>query len=617
MLILTFQVQIHRRANLVRHGCPGGAGVKPDVHGVSALDVLIRILLVLLRQQLLHRHLEPRIRALLRHDLLDMLHDVGREEGFLRVLVVEAWDGHTPGPLTRDAPIVAALDHRAHAVRVALRNELDLVHCRQDVLPEAINAGEPLRGRAEDDGLLAAPVVRVLVAVGLLEEQCAPLREQLADLPIGILEHVGAHKARQSDLLSEPAGVVHRRSDLQPILQAHHVIVSAMPRGRVHQSSARLRGDVVTAQHHGRLDTGDGMRVLQPLQHLALELSLHGHLGAEELGELGHEPARRDQVASLASLLLRPRGLDQRVVQRRVHGNATIGRDGPGRRGPDGNLQVLSGHPGLLERRGHLADALEGHVDRGRDVSLGVLQLCLSQCRAGRGRPVDGLPAPVDVTSADHLLEDPQLRSLILRQQREIGIVELAPDAVTLEGLALLLDSRACELGSLLAKSDGREGFPLIALHGLQHLQLNGQAMAIPARDISHLVALHRLELVDDILQDLVQGVAHVEGAVRVRWPVMKRECAHRRLALEELLIDAFGAPEVLKLRLPLRCLRPLREVGLPQENGVLVGALIAPFLALLLRCSRRRLPLRPRNLCSNSEAAEGSGGGRPQLACS
>ena len=51
----------------------------------------------------------------------------------------------------------------------------------------------------------------------------------------------------------------------------------------------------------------------------------------------------------------------------------------------------------------------------------------------------------------------------------------------------------------------------LLGLEALQHLQLDGQPVTVPAGDIAHALAPQQLVFHDKVLQNLVQRVANVE----------------------------------------------------------------------------------------------------------
>ena len=175
-------------------------------------------------------------------------------------------------------------------------------------------------------------------------------------------------------------------------------------------------------------------------------------------------------------------------------------------------------------------------------VVLAVLDLGLGQGGAALGAPVDRLEALVDVALLGHLAKDLDLAGLELGLQGEVGVLKIANDAQTLELVAhdadvlggkLLADLAQLQLGDvLLFAADRRKG-----------LQLDGQAMGIKTGDIGGLVALHVLLPDDDVLDDLVQGGAHMDAAVGVRGAVVEHEQGLALVVLHQLLVQAVFVP--------------------------------------------------------------------------
>ena len=77
--------------------------------------------------------------------------------------------------------------------------------------------------------------------------------------------------------------------------------------------------------------------------------------------------------------------------------------------------------------------------------------------------------------------------------------------------------------------------------------------------------------LVDEVLEDLVEGVPDVDGAVRVRRAVMQDEGLAVLVLLEHLLVDMLFLPFGQPLRLVLGQVRPHREVGLGEVHRLFV----------------------------------------------
>ena len=58
----------------------------------------------------------------------------------------------------------------------------------------------------------------------------------------------------------------------------------------------------------------------------------------------------------------------------------------------------------------------------------------------------------------------------------------------------------------------------------LLHLQLDGQPVAVPTRDVGRVEPVERARLDDDVLENLVDGMADVNGAVGVRRSIVQHE---------------------------------------------------------------------------------------------
>ena len=122
-----------------------------------------------------------------------------------------------------------------------------------------VQADEPLRRRQEDDRVVAAPAVRVLVRERLAMPEPAALLERLLDLRVGV-EHALA--AEELDRVEEVSGRPDRRVDLEAVLHAGVEVVGAVARRRVHRARARLERHVL-AEHAERVarrraDAGSG-----------------------------------------------------------------------------------------------------------------------------------------------------------------------------------------------------------------------------------------------------------------------------------------------------------------------------------------------------------------------
>ena len=88
----------------------------------------------------------------------------------------------------------------------------------------------------------------------------------------------------------------------------------------------------------------------------------------------------------------------------------------------------------------------------------------------------------------------------------------------------------------------------------------DGQPVAVPARDVRRIEALERARLDDDVLEDLVERVADVDGAVGVRRAVVQHEARPTARDLTQAAVGVLGLPTREQRRLALR------QVGLHGE---------------------------------------------------
>ena len=103
-------------------------------------------------------------------------------------------------------------------------------------------------------------------------------------------------------------------------------------------------------------------------------------------------------------------------------------------------------------------------------------------------------------------------------------MVPIAQHAQALELGALQVDPLAGEGAAAGAELGHRDLVLALALGAdlLLDLPFDGQAVAVPAGRIVHVVAQGETGADDEVLEDLVQGVADVDGAVGVGRAVMQ-----------------------------------------------------------------------------------------------
>ena len=233
--------------------------------------------------------------------------------------------------------------------------------------------------------------------------------------------------------------------------------------------------------------------------------------------------------------------LDKGILKGTVQADGLVGGQGPGGGGPDHEVGLIHRDAVLCQHTVGVLRNVEADED-GIAVVLAVLDLCLSQSGAAVGAPVHGLQALVDVALLGHLAKDLDLAGLELRLQGQVGVLKVTDNAQTLELVAHNVDMLGGKLFADLAQLQLGDVLLLLAQRG-QSLQLNGQAVGIKAGHIGSLEALHVLVANDDILDDLVQGGAHVDVAVCIRRAVVQDKLGLAVVVLDQVVVQVVLLP--------------------------------------------------------------------------
>ncbi len=364
----------------------------------------------------------------------------------------------------------------------------------------------------------------------------------LEDLEAGVARHLGR----------EAAVVVDRRVDVDAVGDAGQVVVVAVARSGVDGARPVLEGDVV-AEDEERVALGERVSGLEALELAAAE----GRQGlrlrpAELLGDDGQEPLGQDVD------LFADGGGD--VLGLGMEGDGQVGRQRPGGRRPDEDVGAAPGQG--RELGPEVGDEREADVDRGRGLVV-VLDLGLGQGGPAAEAPVDGALPLVDLAALEEGAEVLEDLGLVGRVHGQVGRRPVAEDAQAFELVALDVDELLGVLAALLP--DARQGQgPLLFAEVPVDLDLDGQAVAVPAGDVGGVVTEHGARLDDEVLEDLVEGRAHVDVAVGVGRAVVEDE--GRALVagalLEDPLVESVGLPLLDGLGLLLG------QVGLHGEVG-------------------------------------------------
>ena len=219
----------------------------------------------------------------------------------------------------------------------------------------------------------------------------------------------------------------------------------------------------------------------------------------------------------------------------------------------------------------------ELHIHGGAGIVL-ILDLSLSQSGLVMVAPVHGLQALVDVALLVHLAKDLDLLGLKAGIHGLVGVLPVGHHAQALEALHLDADI-LLGIGVAGGTEVGHAHGLAVELLLLDDGALDGHTVVIPAGDIRGVPATHGVGPDDEVLQGLVQGVAHVEAAVGERRAVVKGEAGLALVLLQQLVVEVHVLPALEHLRLPLGQTRPHGEVGLGQIDGLVVIHDASPFI--------------------------------------
>ena len=535
VLIAALKVHVRRpyAGGVEQHGGDvGAAGIEPAVERVGLLGEAGAAAAVradeAVREEILRLGVKPDVRAVLAEEAGDLLNGLRRADGLAAVGAVEHRDGQTPAALAGDAPVGALADHGEHAVVAPAGMPDHLVRGGAGVVLERIDRAEPLRRGAEDDGLVAAPAVRVAVDDVLARKEHAALAHILENDRVGFL---GLHAGVFAGVVGVAALVVHGDDHVHAVAAAGLVVVRAEAGRRVDAARAGVHRDILGVEQAGRFrqERVIGEHVLKERAGVRFEnFVLPDAADAHDL--LGERFGNDVDLAVI--------GLDERVALSRMQADAEVARQRPDRRCPDEEIELAVVDVGELSE---IVMHRELDVHRGAGIVL-ILDLRLGERGLVVRAPVHGLETLVDVALLVHLPEHLDLFGFKLGVHGEIRMVPVAEHAEALEALALdadVLFGVAVAGGAELAHAHGLAVEPLLLDDG----RLDGHAVVVPARGIGDLIAGHGFIAADEVLQALVQRVAHVQIAVRERRAVVQNEEGLALVAAEGLAVKIHVVP--------------------------------------------------------------------------
>ena len=256
---------------------------------------------------------------------------------------------------------------------------------------------------------------------------------------------------------------------------------------------------------------------LDALQHFPRREAVTGHANLDQI-------ARQNQHAF--------RRLHQVVIELGMHAHRLVRGQGPRRGGPDHG----EGWAVHAQRRGVFY--FEGDVDRGRRFVF-VFHFGFGQRGTAIDAPMHGLRALVQVTAFQNAAEGANDVGLDFEIHREVRVRPIAQHAETNEILLLAFDLRLCVVAAQRTELRRRDLLAML----LFHLVFDRQAVTIPARHIRRIEPGQGFTLDDNVFEHLVDRVADVNVAVRIRRAVVQNEFWPALGRLAYALINALFLP--------------------------------------------------------------------------
>ena len=449
-----------------------------------------------------------------------------------------------PVALARQRPVDVVLQPAPEApVLDVLRVPGDLLVGGQQLVATLRRGEVPRRLGVVQQRRRAAPAVRIGVLVDLRAQQPAAVAQVLDEVGVGVLDEAPGVAA---DALVVRAVEAHRVDDVQPVLRAEAKVVLAERDRRVHEAGAVLGGDEVGEQHGvaalavlAARDVGKRRLVAHAVDRRAREAleDLHLRAVAEHLLDerLGEHDGRVERA-----------GLRAHVRQLGIDRDGGVGDERPRRRRPHEQLVAA------LQRAPVLGDG-EPHVDgRVLDVLVAERDLVARQRGAAARAVRDDLVAFVQQTLVGDLLQRPPDRFDVRRVERAVGVVEVQPEADPLGQRVPVLEEQEHRLAT--AGVELRDAVLLDLLlrrdpEQLLDLDLDRQAVAVPAAAALDEIAAHRPKAREDVLEGAAQDVVHAGRPVGRR-RALPEDPRRRALAAAQRLAEDVALTPALEHRL-------------------------------------------------------------------
>ena len=331
-------------------------------------------------------------------------------------------------------------------------------------------------------------------------EKCARFLHVLKNSVVG---NGVVHSRKLSCVLGLITAVVNGNDDINVVTAACLVVVCAKAGSCVNATCTAVHSNVICVNYYA-LSVKEGVLSGHVLKFLTLKCCKHlvGFNARSLESCLGQRLCKHVNLTAL--------NLYKIVFLNGVERDRKVTGKSPSGSCPDNEICLIK--IAYARKLTLVVCYLELYVDRCALVSL-ILDLRLCESGLILGAPINGLKSLVDVSSLEHLAEHLNLCRLKVGGHCKVGVLPVCNKTKTLELLSLLIYKSEGKLLTCGAELGDRHLLS-VKLVLLDDCGLDGHTVVIPSGNVGDLVALHRLVLVDEVLEYLVEGVTHVDVTV-------------------------------------------------------------------------------------------------------
>ena len=251
MLVTAFQVHIGNLTQfraLHNNGLVSGTTVEPYVHDVSFFVEMVMTAFranSASRQKFFCRTSPPSVATFFSKNICYGFNGCIVDEMFTAFIAVEYGNGNAPSTLTADAPVVTFSNHVVNTLLTPSRNPFYIFsNCFQCIITETVNGSKPLSSCTEDDGVLAAPAVCILVFNIFFAKEHVQLGQIFQNRNVSV-EYKHTCKAFAS-FSGQLALFVNRAKDGQFIFQASFKVNVTVTRSCMYATGTSFSGNVIS-----------------------------------------------------------------------------------------------------------------------------------------------------------------------------------------------------------------------------------------------------------------------------------------------------------------------------------------------------------------------------------